>query len=754
MSEFLLQGDLADSALYRKCFYKGCRHVLCFYNEPPLAGEIVLRSFQEIAAKRVALLQFIDSRTNLSHRRTDKADHVAEIEAKMEELGFMLPAPVFDKDDVDRFLPIAQADVISHFVLRLAFGRAREKRDWFVRAEMRLFELRLDRMRSLKIRDAENMTKLEYFLQIQGIEYATMLFPHVYGNSAARAEQVQQFHELVGFRGDASKIDKIYIAPFYPDAVNLVRHRQVVIRDGWAYVPDTALHQLCSSRFRHQVMSSLRQLDQSCNIDAATPFVDERLSGFMRVLPESYLAVDFSRGSFASGGSDTLNLGNINSVFQRTFPPCMRRIFQHYCQSGHIKHSARRQLWMFLKGCGMSLEDNIRFNRNLWHDSANFEKEHVYSIRYMYGKEGRRVSHPPFSCGAILRSLPPPTAGQVHGCPFKDFEAAALRELLENFGLSAEQTAPILELKATHQYQLACVEYFSQTTPTGSTEGDVLDVEPLAQLLRVRALLAVEQRVRHVLDQRCDADARRAAEGRRAVHVVDAPPLRRGDQHGLGLLGLQQVAYRYVLVAGARRAVHDEVVEPPPVDADEELLDEAVLPGPAPDDGLPAVAEHVPDREHREARGDVHGRPPAGALKDLGVLRAGHARHRRPREVDVEQPDLAPAGAQHVRQLRGHRALADAALARHDQHHGPHLRQVLRHAAHRPVLALLHLARRALGLVRAPLARLLRARLGALDPRAVLRHPVICAALPVPRATYPSCGSSSRSAGRQNDSRP
>ncbi|GFE55506.1 hypothetical protein BaOVIS_029100 [Babesia ovis] len=264
----------------------------------------------------------------------------------------------------------------------------------------------------------------------------------------------------------------LYQAPFYPDAMSLVRHRQVALKNGDAYVPNTVLHVLCSSRFRQQVQGSLRSLDEAGAIDSAKPFLDERISGFLRVLPESYLAVDYTRSTYVPGGEENLSLANINSVFKSTFPPCMRRIFTHYVNSHHLKHNARRQFWLFLKGCGMSLEENLHFNRNIWHDAASFDKEHVYNIRHIYGKEGRRLSYPPLSCNAIIRSLPPPAAGQVHGCPFKDLDTAGMRKLLEDFGLSDNQISPIMDLKSTHQYQLACVEYFTQTTPAGSsTEG-------------------------------------------------------------------------------------------------------------------------------------------------------------------------------------------------------------------------------------------------------------------------------------------
>ncbi|KAK1442339.1 DNA primase large subunit [Babesia gibsoni] len=471
MSSLIFNVKKSDTDIYTRCFYKGCRHVVCFYNVPPLAGEMNLRSFQEISAKRLALLQFIDSRFEPRSRKNDGKDIVDDVEAKMEELGFILPSPMFGKEDVEKFLPIAQADVISHFILRLAFANEREKREWFLRNEARLFELRLERLRNIKIRDVEDQSKLEYFLQCQGVEYESIVNPHHYLNPMSKSDQVKQFYELIRFRNDANKIDKIYIAPFYPDAAPLVKTRNVTLKDGLAYVPNTCLHIVCATKFRHQVQSSLKAIDDNVQLSREKPFLDERLAAFLKVLPESYFAVDYSRMSVEMDKDQKLSLANINSVYQLTFPPCMRRIFMYYVKSGHLKHTARQQFWLFLKGCGLTLEENLHLNRNIWHDGNNFEKEHVYNIRHMYGKEGRRNNYPPLSCSTIINSLPPPSAGMVHGCPFKVFDSQNLVNLLRDFNLTEGQIAPIMDLKNTHQYQLACVEYFNQTNPNGSNEG-------------------------------------------------------------------------------------------------------------------------------------------------------------------------------------------------------------------------------------------------------------------------------------------
>ncbi|KAK2196209.1 DNA primase large subunit [Babesia duncani] len=424
----LVYNSQDDLGMYLKCFYKGSRHVISCYNVAPQFGEINLRNFQEIAAKRLALLQYIDARSDIRLRAIHKDgdsknenDKHAAIETKMEELGFILPDVVLDRDDMMENLGVAQADVISHFILRLA-----SKYDWFVKNEVRLFELRMDRLKSIKIQEVQGEPKLETFLANNGVTYESkspQMYSQKYKNSNSA---IHEFYDLIRFVPDASKVDKVYIMPFYPDAVNLVRRRQVLVVKGNAYVPSTLLHVVASSVFRFGLIESLKILEQnSRNVDI---FEDERISNFLKVLPSSYLglltiiettiAVDYSQLGLIAGSRNEckLSLSNINKIYKITFPPCMRRLFEALHKNGHLKYFGRQQLWLFLKT---------------------------------------------------------PTSGHYHGCPFKDLGASNLAAMLKEHGLSEQQMAPIMDLKSTHQYQVACIEYFNQTSPPNANADEV-----------------------------------------------------------------------------------------------------------------------------------------------------------------------------------------------------------------------------------------------------------------------------------------
>eukprot|EP00964_Phaeocystis_antarctica_P050621 scaffold29466_cov57-Phaeocystis_antarctica.AAC.13 len=135
---------------------------------------------------------------------------------------------------------------------------------------------------------------------------------------------------------------------------------------------------------------------------------------------------------------------------------------------------------------------------------------------------------------------------------------------------------------------------------------------------------------------------------------------------------------RDVLVRRARRRVHQQVVELTPLDVGQELLDQAVLTRAAPDDGAVLVGQHEADGHDAELDvvvvraqsllRDVHGRPARGALVDGLAGEAEHVWYARATDVDVEQADAQALAREREGELRRHRALAHAALAREHQH--------------------------------------------------------------------------------------
>lgn len=72
-------------------------------------------------------------------------------------------------------------------------------------------------------------------------------------------------------------------------------------------------------------------------------------------------------------------------------------------------------------------------------DPAKFDKNYAYNIRHNYGKEGGRKNYTPYSCMKIIMGNEP-KAGEAHGCPFRHFDAASLKRLIEKSGVRTQAT--------------------------------------------------------------------------------------------------------------------------------------------------------------------------------------------------------------------------------------------------------------------------------------------------------------------------
>jgi hypothetical protein len=169
------------------------------------------------------------------------------------------------------------------------------------------------------------------------------------------------------------------------------------------------------------------------------------------------------------------------------------------------------------------------------------------------------------------------------------------------------------------------------------------------------------------------------AEAELLAHVRHRHFLRRGDDERAGDAGVLQVLHDgEVLVGRPGRRVHDEEIHRPPLRVLQELFDQSVFPRPAPDDGVVRVGEQKADGHHRQVLRDVHGLPPAVALMHVLAFLVEHDRRAGAADVDVQQAHiLAGVRREPVRQLRGERALPDAALAGKHQNLVLHVPQTL-----------------------------------------------------------------------------
>lgn len=119
-------------------------------------------------------------------------------------------------------------------------------------------------------------------------------------------------------------------------------------------------------------------------------------------------------------GTKSFNCGKINAknidseAFN--FPPCMEHLHLELRRKHRLSHYARFYYTLFLKECGMSLEDALIYWRFEYskphsctslctHDWQTDAKKFTYSIRHMYGLEGGRKNYKTPNCRAICVSI-------------------------------------------------------------------------------------------------------------------------------------------------------------------------------------------------------------------------------------------------------------------------------------------------------------------------------------------------------------
>lgn len=133
----------------------------------------------------------------------------------------------------------------------------------------------------------------------------------------------------------------------------------------------------------------------------------------------------------------------------------MMSVYKRLCDTSHLFYDGREQLGRFLRGIGLSMEGSLEFFQNQFTRKISidkFNKEYAYNIRYMYGKEGRRVPLPAHSCSALIRMRP--SGEQCHGCPFAYMRDTELQGLLKSLHVDVEHTSHIMQYARDHMIEV------------------------------------------------------------------------------------------------------------------------------------------------------------------------------------------------------------------------------------------------------------------------------------------------------------
>ncbi|XP_056327439.1 DNA primase large subunit [Danio aesculapii] len=189
---------------------------------------------------------------------------------------------------------------------------------------------------------------------------------------------------------------------------------------------------------------------------------DERLQPLLSHLSHAYVGQDYS----IQKNVGKISLEQIDSLSGKSFPLCMRHLHKALRENHHLRHGGRMQYGLFLKGIGLTLEQAMQFWRSEFVkgkvDADKFDKAYAYSIRHMFGKEGKRTDYTPYSCMKVILSNPP-SQGDYHGCPFRHSDPELLKQKLQSYKIAPSGINQILELVKGMHYQLACQKYFELT---------------------------------------------------------------------------------------------------------------------------------------------------------------------------------------------------------------------------------------------------------------------------------------------------
>ena len=126
-----------------------------------------------------------------------------------------------------------------------------------------------------------------------------------------------------------------------------------------------------------------------------------------------------------------LTMRNIDKLWKRVYPPCMMHLTEKLKQNNHLRHDGRRQLWLFLKGCGMTVQDNKEYFHKYFASkvSGSELKSHMYNIEHAYGLVGHKQQERPKNCRNIITGTAP-KKDEHHGCPFGHWRNDDLKEYL------------------------------------------------------------------------------------------------------------------------------------------------------------------------------------------------------------------------------------------------------------------------------------------------------------------------------------
>lgn len=373
-------------------------------------------------------------------------------------------------------------DTASHFILRAAYCKTEDLRRWFLAQETFLFKYQLEKIANASSRALEsflrqNNLNFDIVSKEEKTQYADLLLSipirpfgtaggnKDYNNNNSSSNKVPSLSDI---------LNTLYFKIPFQEATDLIATRQCLVRNGYAYVPLTKIVTIVTFKFRTSLSKSLSHASRMFSTVTAdyAPILPLLNSMNSQYTGEKEYNDASSTGI---GGDYELTHSNVYN-YASSMPLCMQMLHEGLMRDHKLKHHGRLQYGLFLKGAGMSMEESLVFFQREFTKimtSEKFQKEYVYNIRHMYGKEGKRTNYTPYSCAKIILGTPPNT-GDHHGCPYRHYDDEHLASVLSKMQIgSAGDRNEIMTLKRNKHYNLACQKHFEVMHPNAASVKDL-----------------------------------------------------------------------------------------------------------------------------------------------------------------------------------------------------------------------------------------------------------------------------------------
>ncbi|XP_076243853.1 DNA primase large subunit [Calliopsis andreniformis] len=380
--------------------------------------------------------------------------HILEkcVFSRLEYLQLLYQAKAFEfNGNFEYLLENSVYDKVGHFSLRLLSSVSEDLKNYWIIRETLLFQSRLNHVlprqlyrllrsiiRELRLLGDKEKLINRTLIDICNFFSSPTVFKHLISKN--HNDECTYFQSKVRYE-------------LVPD---LIRGRKVDLTAGYAIVYCSKWREILSALFYTYMTKEL-----ACMKSRAQHSINQDIR--LDYLYQKIHCQVFKKNS----GYGCITTDNIDTEMKK-FPLCMQHLHMQLRSTHRLSHYARLYYSLFLKDGGMQLEDAINYWKEEYskphactsacsHNWQSSERKFVYSIRHLYGLEGSRKNYNSPNCEFMCINVSGPM--YEGGCPFKNFDANALKNLL-NLSLQDNQIAELLNTISPQNPRGACTEFF------------------------------------------------------------------------------------------------------------------------------------------------------------------------------------------------------------------------------------------------------------------------------------------------------